>query len=159
LPGLRHAILNRPLEEALRIVAEGLALALAPAAARLWIADLALWAGGATRTGGLELLPALRLRAQGLSAGSRGSASISSATPTSYEGNEFPTNESVVVDPLITEVAAARRPTVLFDAVGHPLASAWTSHAEVALPTLGTLAAYPLRARGQFLGVLAVGSA
>jgi signal transduction histidine kinase len=77
---------------------------------------------------------------------------------------------------LISEVATGRRPVVLFDADTHPLADGWSDllparpatgeASNTSLPasessssassTFGTLAAYPLYARGQLLGVLAV---
>jgi signal transduction histidine kinase/PAS domain-containing protein len=154
LPPLRQAVLNHPLDEALRLVAEGLALALAPAAARIWIAELSAWSGGASRVGGSGLLPALRLRARARALGTGLLADVSAPDRDPSDGED-----AAAADPLLAEVAATRSATILFDAVGHPLALRWTTRPEAALPALGTLAAYPLRARGQFLGVLAVGAA
>jgi signal transduction histidine kinase/PAS domain-containing protein len=59
-------------------------------------------------------------------------------------------------------VAAGGRAVVLFDADTHPLAAGWSGPlpaqpaAGEEVSTLGTLAAYPLCARGKLLGVLAV---
>ncbi len=151
LPALRQGILNRSLDEALQLVADGLALALVPAAARIWIADVTPWSGGVSRVGGSGMFPALRLRAR---AHATGQGALSSVPAAMRE-----TSEDATLDPLLAEVAASRSPTLLFDAVGHPLARGWAAGPDGALPALGTLAAYPLRARGQFLGVLAVGAA
>src|SRR5260221_8767583 len=61
-------------------------------------------------------------------------------------------------DPLIEEVLAARRPVVLLDPGEHPLASEWLhlvpAAADAPAPRIGTLAAFPLRARGHFLALL-----
>jgi signal transduction histidine kinase/PAS domain-containing protein len=205
LPALRQAILNGPLDAALQTMAEGLVRTLAPAVARVWIANvapIAAWSEAGSRVGGVELLPALGLRAAAHSTsqaiqpragdtelGNASSAALcrpASPDPTDDGGSpdlapnpyadaygDLPADP--VPDPLIADVAAARRPVVLFDAVGHPLARAWTQPANdsgagtgtdggaeaahAPLATLGTLAAYPLRARGQLLGVLAVAAA
>jgi signal transduction histidine kinase/PAS domain-containing protein len=151
LPTLRQAILNRPLDEGLPLIAEGLALALAPAVARIWIADVTAWSGGASRVGGSGMSPALRLRAH--------SHSTAPGDPLGGPPHGDEHGESARSDPLVEEVSSARAPTILFDAVGHPLARGWTTPPHDSLPALGTLAGYPLRARGQFLGVLAVGAA
>src|SRR5262249_22678429 len=115
LPGLRHALLNRPLDEALQIVAEGVALALGRAVARIWIADLAPWTAGTSRAGGIELLPALRPRAQAMGTGHGAAQRI--APPS---GAVATTDERSLADPLLEEVMATRRSVVVFDAVGHP---------------------------------------
>ncbi len=173
LPMLRQALLNRPLDEGARAVAEGLAAVFAPAVAQVWIADPTPWASEQERVGGLELIPTLRPRASA-SAASRasldGGAHTEQASDPSSSGS-LP-RPPIRSDPLVDEVATTRRPVVLFAADDHPLAREWRSRlpavavapASIAAdvppsPALGTLAAYPLRARGQFLGVLAVGSA
>jgi signal transduction histidine kinase len=201
LPALRQAILEGPLDIALRSVAEGLVLVLSPAVARIWIADVApmtAWSDADSRIGGLELLPALTLRAQARSAGRHEPPDVQQSTkgderraggsdpvPADRDGDGAssdprsdapypldPSPEPPMPDPLIADVAAARRPVVLLDADEHPLARAWMESGTEAwkdlqsearaedtgapLATLGTLAAYPLRARGQLLGVVAV---
>ncbi len=161
LPTLRQAILNAPLDEALALVADGLASALAPAAARIWTADVAPWSASASRVGGSGIAPGLRLRARSF-ANERGQLASRAPSTTTPAAATRPKNDGASGDPLLDEVAGARRPTLLFDAVGHPLARSWTERANSSgkgLPALGTLAAYPLLARGQFLGVLAVGAA
>jgi GAF domain-containing protein len=178
LPGMRQRLLNAPLEEGLRAVAEGLAAALAPALARVWIADPVPWASEHLRVGGQRLAPALRLRAEAQRAvrpsyleaiegaenlPTHPLAPLNSSAPTP---DATPTNQaswSATPDPLVAEVVAARRPTVLHQPGEHPLAERWqtllpTGAAEPPTSALGTLAAYPLLARGRLLGVLAVGT-
>jgi signal transduction histidine kinase/PAS domain-containing protein len=193
LPGLRQALLNRPFDEAAPLVAEGLAAALAPAAVQIWIADPV--PGGddeATRPGGQELLPTLRPRATAraltrtapdprllsptaIPAGpvTMSAPALSSSTHQAYGSPALPSIPARP-GPLLADVAAARKPLVLFDAAGHPLAAGWPellaipssattdpsnpsapSDLDPAASPLGTLAAFPLRARGQLLGVLA----
>ena len=150
LPALRQAILNAPLDEALALVADGLASALAPAAARIWIADVAPWSSSASRVGGSGIAPGLRPRARSF-ANERGQLASRAPSTTVTAGAGKMEHEGASGDPLLEEVASARRPTLLFDAVGHPLARSWTERANSSgegLPALGTLAAYPLRARG-----------
>jgi signal transduction histidine kinase len=170
LPDLRRALLDNALDTALRIVAEGLAGALGPAVAQVWIADPAPWTSEQVRAGGIELFPSLRPRAMGRSLirayPGAGTPSQSGSGEKSCPLLRLPMRD----DPLISEVATARRPVVLFGADEHPLASEWQHlvPAPVASravgadglpsPRIGTLVAYPLRARGQFLGVLAVGA-
>jgi len=156
LPALRQGILNRPLDDALQYVAEGLVLALVPATTRIWIADVTPWSGGASRVGGSGMFPALRLRAR---AHALSQGALSSVPAAIRVAGEDATLDPPVLDPLVAEIAASRRPALLFDAVGHPLAQGWAAGPDGALPALGTLAAYPLCARGQFLGVLAIGAA
>lgn len=166
LPGMRNALLNRPFDEAVGIVAEGFATALAPAAIQIWIADPAAWSAEQDRAGGHELSPLLRMRA---TAAMPAGGSTAAAEPTA----ETPAPPTLSPDALIAEVATHRRPLLLFDAAAHPLAGDWPariaslSGVPVAAETsaagplgqLSTLAAHPLRVRGQLLGVLVVGCA
>ncbi|HEV2456949.1 MAG TPA: GAF domain-containing protein [Ktedonobacterales bacterium] len=167
LPAMRHTLLNRPLDEAANALAEGLAAALAPAAVQVWIAEPAPWTSEQGRVGGLELLPLLRLRAAARVLG----ADDAPAAAAEGIADAGQSHVSTRPDPLIEEVLATRRPAVLFDADALPTAAEWVAalHDDTAVAsgavltedssgTLGTLAAYPLRARGQFLGVLAVGT-
>ena len=75
------------------------------------------------------------------------------------------THEAIATDPLIEEVASARRAIVLNDADAHPRARAWlprlgdvSGQKTPGETVIGTLLALPLRARGQFLGVMAIAS-
>jgi signal transduction histidine kinase len=167
LPGIRQALLNSTLDDGLRAAAEALASALAPAVVQVWIADPAPWTSEQQRAGGLELAPALRPR-----------AAARAMIPSAIEAETTPLIETLAsgplprllvrADPLVDEVATLRRPVVLFAADEHPLATEWTWRMPATPPApqpvpsvadvarIGTLAAYPLRARGQFLGVLAV---
>lgn len=104
---------------------------------------------------------------------------LSSSTHQAYGSPALP-SIPVRPGPLLADVVAARKPLVLFDAASHPLAAGWpellaaepgattnltTAATDIGLPVpsdldpaaspLGTLAAFPLRARGQLLGVLA----
>lgn len=146
LPALRHALLNRPLDEAARILAEGFVAALAPATAQVWIADPAPWSQPQQRSGAQELAPRLRPYA------------TAAATTRADEPSSSSTGMSVLRhDALIDEVATTRRATVLFDAAITPQATMWeTIGAADSATAIGTLTAYPLLARGQFLGVLAL---
>ncbi|HLY29944.1 MAG TPA: PAS domain-containing protein, partial [Ktedonobacterales bacterium] len=163
LPGMRHALLQGSLDEGLRTLVTGLVKALEPAAAQCWLADTTPWASETGRVGGVELTPALRLRA---------ATSSEINTPDAASETMPLPRVAISADRLIAEVAGSRRPVVLFDADEHALAQTWRarlpepSAPPAALfsalatppppPSLGTLAAYPLKARGQFLGVLAV---
>ena len=173
LPTLRRALLNAPLDDALRQIGDTITQALAPAALQFWIADPAPLIGGA-RPGGQQLLPTVHLRASATALTRMSDAASGAlandlfvATPTAPLATPVPplpdTNGlHATPDPLIDEALATRRPVILNDADEHPLAGAWTLRlpAPTALftpsPALGTLAAYPLRARGQFLGALAL---
>ncbi|HUY79493.1 MAG TPA: GAF domain-containing protein [Ktedonobacterales bacterium] len=212
LPGMRHELLNTPIEDGLRALAQTLAATLAPAAVQCWLTDPASWSAESGRVGGAELAPALRLRATAAAsapdevllvggpeqadesadapagasdraadgaATSRplfaptgaGGAGASSSGAMMVAGASLP-RLSVPADPLIAEVVASRRPVTLFDADTHPLAVGWLARLPEAPtptsilfsplatppppPSLGSLVAYPLRARGQFLGVMAV---
>ncbi len=102
-----------------------------------------------------------------------GGAGVSSPNLMMITGASLP-RLPIPIDPLIAEVVASRRPVTLFDADNHPLAGAWVARlpeaptppsilfSALATPpppaTLGSLVAYPLRARGQFLGVVALGA-
>jgi signal transduction histidine kinase len=159
LPELRQALLNKPLDVALRLVAEGVAGTLAPAAVQFWIADPASWASEQSRAGGLELIPSLRPHAMGRAA-TRAFREPAAETPPDGDVLCLLPRLPLRPDPLIEEVLAARRPVVLLDPGEHPLASEWLHlvPADAPAPRIGTLAAFPLRARGQFLGILAVGT-
>jgi signal transduction histidine kinase len=166
LPVMRYALLNRPVDEAANLLADGLATALAPAAVQVWIAEPAPWTSEQGRVGGLELLPLLRLRAMARVLGADDAAAAAEGI-----ADAGPSHVSTRPDTLIEEVLATQRPAVLFDADALPTAAEWVAAlqgdtavasgsvvTEDTSGTLGTLAAYPLRARGQFLGVLAVGT-
>lgn len=145
LPALRHALLNRPLDEAARILAEGFVAALAPAAAQVWIADPAPWSQPQQRSGAQELAPRLRPYA------------IASATTRADESSNSASMPVPRPDALIDEVATTRRAFVFFDEAIQPQSSMWNALvAADSATTIGTLTAYPLLARGQFLGVLAL---
>ncbi len=166
LPDLRRTVLDSSLDTALRIVAEGLAGALGPAAVEIWIADPAPWTSEQSRAGGIELFPSLRPRAMGRaltrSNTEQGSAGDKWDDETICPLPRLPMRD----DPLIAEVATSRRAIVLFAPDEHPLAAEWQHLVPAPAPSdgahaterIGTLVAYPLRARGQFLGVLAVGA-
>ncbi|MFI5272228.1 MAG: hypothetical protein ACHQ4H_04245, partial [Ktedonobacterales bacterium] len=142
LPGLRHVLLDRPFDEAVRVVAEGFAAALAPAEVQIWIAEPAPWAGDQTRAGGQELVPSLRPCAVAVAPGS----AASDDTP-------VPAAIGRSLEVLIADVIDRRRSVVLLE--GEPASG--TEHASRAplgaaeQMVVGTLAAHPLRARGQFL--------
>ena len=142
MPALRQLLLNHTLDEVANRIVDALAAALAPAVVQLWISDPTPWGGGPEKTGGQEVAPLMRARAQ--------SGSDSRPLPARP-------------DALISEVANTRRALVLIDPDLHPLAAGWLEllPAEPVddAPASGaprTLAAYPLNARGQFLGVLVV---
>ena len=157
LPRLRQALLNRALDEALRFVAEEVVGALGPAASQIWLAEPAPWTSETGRIGGQELFPSLRLHAV---------ARTQPASGDQHDANPLlsQTRWPVHTDPLIEAVTSARDAVILHDPAENPLADGWrsllpsTAEGEAA-PALGTLVAYPLRARGQFLGVLTVGTA
>ncbi|HEU5347393.1 MAG TPA: ATP-binding protein, partial [Ktedonobacterales bacterium] len=177
LPAARNALFNAALDDALRAVTEELASTLAPAVVQVWIADAALWSSGHDRVGGLELEPSLRLRATARAA-VRGvmETGVAALQAESNAPGEIPAPETSISgsmprwpghhDPLLEAVAASRQPVVHYNAHEHEHAAAWlplmpTTYCPIPgteLPgtPLGTLAAYPLKARGQFLGVLAV---
>lgn len=158
LASLRHALLNRPLDEAAHMLAEGLVAALAPAAAQVWIADPAPWSQTQERSGAQELAPRLRLYAIAKATTRAGEPSSGLAASSAGMSVTRP-------DVLIDEVATTRRPIVLFDAAAYPQASMWSAllaptnaepSAAATQAAIGTLTVYPLLARGQFLGVLAL---
>jgi signal transduction histidine kinase/PAS domain-containing protein len=147
-PTIRRALLEGTLESAGQGLAETLALTLAPAIVKLWIVQPTPWTGNASRIGGVELPPSLRLRAQaGFPAGLRQTA------------ESEPGHTGFHVDPLIEEIVATRQPVILHQPGEHPLAREWTARFSDAATPLATLTAYPLRARGKFLGALAVATA
>lgn len=176
LPAARTALFNASIDEAIHPVTEELASTLAPAVIQVWIADAAPWSASQERVGGLELEPSLRLRAttraavRGVSESGMSALQAESTVP----GERITPEMSVSgmprwpghPDPLLDAVAASRQPIVHFNANEHEHASAWLPlmpgaycaipGAELPPSPLGTLAAYPLKARGQFLGVLAV---
>ena len=177
LPAARNALFNASLDESIHAVAEELASTLAPAVVQIWIAEAAPWTPGHERIGGLELERSLRLRAASRSAvrGMTESGAAALRAESSAPG-EVPAPDTSVSggmprwpghhDPLLDAVAASRQPIVHFNAHEHEHAASWAplmpstfcsipGMALTPLP-LGTLAAYPLKARGQFLGVLAV---
>lgn len=181
LPAARTALFNAALDDAIRAVAAELASTLAPAVVQIWIADAAPWssaAGSHERVGGLELEPTLRLRATARAAvhglvenGAAALQAESSApgdvsAPESSVGGAMPRWPGYS-DPLLDAVAASRQSIVHFDAHEHKHAASWLPlmpgaycsipGAELSPVSLGTLAAFPLKARGQFLGVLAMG--
>ncbi len=165
MPTMRAALLNRALDDALRIAGAHLAASLAPSALQVWIAEPAVWSGPNEHIGGLELFPTLRLRAH-----------LTANTPVApHNGADGPvapdalpagvtlSREQAATDPLIEEVATTRRPIALFTDAERTLARAWFERLPQAAVASdeesqgpGTLLALPLRARGQFLGVVAL---
>jgi signal transduction histidine kinase/PAS domain-containing protein len=147
-PTIRKALLDGTLESAGQGLAETLALTLAPAIVKLWIVQPTPWTGNASRVGGVELSPSLRLRAQ---------AGFPAELRQAAEGE--PGHFGFHLDPLAEEIVATRQPVIIHQPGEHPLARDWSATFGVAATPLATLTAYPLRARGKFLGVLAVGTA
>ncbi len=163
MPTMRGALLNRSLDDALRIAGGHLAASLAPCAAQVWIADPAVWSGPHEQIGGLELFPTLRLRASlRAEAPSAPPSPTPDLAPDALPQGVSYSREPAPTDPLIEEVATTRRPVVLFTDADRAVAEAWFgSLPEVpatgdAAQCPGTLLALPLRARGQFLGVMAL---
>ena len=177
LPAARNELFNAALDIAIQSVAEELASTLAPAVIQVWIADAAPWSAGQDRIGGSELEPSLRLRAatraavRGVTESGVAALHVESSAP----GDLLPADTSISGamprwpghhDPLLAAVAASRQPIIHTSAQNHEHAAAWLPlmpsaycsipGAPLASATLGTLAGYPLKARGQFLGVLAV---
>jgi signal transduction histidine kinase len=175
LPAIRRALCSRPLEDALRVVAQELVGALAPAVVQFWIAEPASSADEPSKIGGMELTPTLRLRATARAAvrdvievglEALGSATNVQSTGVSATGGMLP-RWPAHGDALLDEIMARRQAVTVADAHEHPLAQAWLpllpatfcpmpGAVETVAPTVGALVAYPLRARGQFLGVLAL---
>ncbi len=162
---LRHALLNRPLDEALTSLTTQVAAALAPAVAQVWLPEASPLAGDTATAGGQELAPTLTLRA---SAAIVSPDMVRDALDSDDGGmaTSLPrfTNGSAS---FVEEAAAARRPLVLYgtdtDEPGKAILGLLAMKArETGFPErpdgLSTLAGYPLRSRGQFLGVLLVGA-
>ncbi|HEU0028443.1 MAG TPA: GAF domain-containing protein [Ktedonobacterales bacterium] len=166
LPALRHALLNRALNDALRVAGAQLSASLAPSVIQFWIADPGVWGGETDRVGGLELFPTLRARvivAAMRVDGARGRDGDPDASTSALPPGVSVSYEAIATDPLIEEVASARRAVTLNDADEHALAQAWLPRLSAVSgqetpgePVIGTLLALPLRARGQFLGVIAL---
>ncbi len=167
MPAMRAALLNRSLDDALRIAGAHLAASLAPAILQVWIAEPAVWSGPNEHIGGLELFPTLRLRASMTAATVRVASAAenaeNAANPDETPAGVTISREPAATDPLIEEVATTRRPIVLFGDTERPVARDWFGR----LPAVeasddgaaqgpGTVLALPLRARGQFLGVVAL---
>ncbi|HEX9038798.1 MAG TPA: GAF domain-containing protein [Ktedonobacterales bacterium] len=169
LPSMRQALLNRALDDALRVAGAQLGASLAPSLIQFWIADPGVWGGETDRVGGLELFPTLRARVT-ISAALTGARNPALTGDRAARAGELPAGvtiarEVVATDPLIEEVAANRKAVILSDASAHPLARAWlprlaelAGDAQPGEPLVGALLALPLRARGQFLGVMAIAS-
>ena len=163
MPHMRSALLNRALDDALRIAGGHLAASLAPSAVQVWIADPAVWSGPNEQIGGLELFPTLRLRAslRAEAPSAPPSPAPDPATDALPPGVSY-SREPAPTDPLIEEVTTTRRPVVLFADVDPSITGGWFAKLPDAAPTgdgaqgPGTLLALPLRARGQFLGVMAL---
>lgn len=160
---LRQALLNRPLDEALTIVTEGLASALAPAAVQVWLADAAPLAGEQGRTGGQELVPIFRLRAMAR-ADVVGGPPLPE-TPDFAASNPAGVRPHASLDPFLQDVVNARGPVVLHERDTQPIGDEWQTLLQPTFEqaaaggehtVLGTLAGYPLRTRGRFLGILGV---
>jgi signal transduction histidine kinase/PAS domain-containing protein len=168
LPAMRHTLLNRALDDALRVVGAQLATAAPPSVIQFWIADPGIWGGETDRVGGLELFPTLRARVT-VTAGR-----LENTSGPAYDNGDLDnattlppgvtvSHDPVATDPLIEAVASSRHAVILQDADTNPLARAWlTRLSQIAgemapgEPLLGSLLALPLRARGQFLGVMAL---
>lgn len=175
MPTMRSAVLNRSLDDALRIAGAHLAASLAPCVLQVWIAEPAVWSGPNEHIGGLELFPTLRLRAH-LTASTPSAApngpNILNASNVSNAPDALPagvtiSREPAATDPLIEEVAATRKPIIMLTDADRALAGPWFNRlpslavsgdvsGETAADGPGTLLALPLRARGQFLGVVAL---
>ncbi len=155
LAEIRRALLDHALDDGLHLAAHLLANAFAPAHVEMWLADQTPSSGELGRAGGLELVPALRLRA---AAGS--GHSPAAAAQDMPEGGFAPSAPLAPrhPDPIVEDIAAIRRPIVLAEVANDTLAQAWLAAASPAIPWLGALAAYPLQVRGQFLGALVVGT-
>jgi signal transduction histidine kinase len=147
-PTIRKALLDGTLESAGQGLVETLALTLAPAIVKLWIVQPTPWTGNASRVGGVELPPSLRLRAH---------AGFPAELRHAAEGEQ--SHSGLYLDPLVEEIVATRQPAIIYQPGEHSLARKWTASFSNAETSLATLAAYPLCARGKFLGVLAVGTA
>jgi signal transduction histidine kinase len=166
LPALRHALLNRALNDALRVAGAQLGASLAPSAIQFWIADPGVWGGETDRVGGLELFPTLRARVTVAALrvdGARGRDGDPAASTSALPPGVSISYDPIATDPLIEEVASARRAIILNDADEHALGQAWLPRLSAVSgpgapgePLIGTLLALPLRARGQFLGVIAI---
>jgi signal transduction histidine kinase/PAS domain-containing protein len=163
LPAMRHTLLNRALDDALRAAGAQLAASVPPSVIQFWIADPGIWGGETDRVGGLELFPTLRARvtitAERLEVSSAASLENSATQPPGVTVS----HEPIATDPLIEEVASSRHAVTLHDADASPLARAWLARlGEIAgerapdESLIGSLLALPLRARGQFLGVMAI---
>jgi signal transduction histidine kinase len=168
LPALRQALLNRPFEEGLTALCDGLVAALAPAVSQIWIAEPAPWMSESARVGGRQLVPALRLRARARATTRPAPEAADLTAPASVSPLQREemvpggSARSTTVDPLVQEVAATRRPVLLHVPGEHPLAATWkaqlSADEQTSSPALGTAAGFPLTARGRLLGVLAVGT-
>jgi signal transduction histidine kinase/PAS domain-containing protein len=167
MPTMRSALLNRSLDDALRIAGGRLAASLAPSVLQVWIAEPAVWSGPHEQIGGLELFPTLRLRVR-VSAAPSAALLATDGAPETPGPDDVPagvtvSREPAATDPLIEEIAATRRPLVLFTDEERTIAADWFNRlpameasGEEAAQGPGTLLALPLRARGQFLGVVAL---
>ncbi len=167
-PTMRSALLNRSLDDALRIAGGRLAASLAPSVLQVWIAEPAVWSGPHEQIGGLELFPTLRLRVRMSAATPSAALLATDGAPETLGPDDVPagvtvSREPAATDPLIEEIAATRRPLVLFTDEERTIAAEWFNRlpalgpsGEDAAQGPGTLLALPLRARGQFLGVVAL---
>lgn len=168
MPIMRNALLNRSLDDALRIAGGQLSASLAPSVLQVWIAEPAVWSGPNEQIGGLELFPTLRLRANMRAVSQRPllTGADAPSDPDALPPGVTMTREPAATDPLIEEVAATRRPVLLYSEAERPITHDWfgrlpsADYAEAAgvdpSQGPGTLVAIPLRARGQFLGVVAL---
>ena len=179
LPAARNELFNESLDVAIQAVAEELASTLAPAVIQVWIAEAAPWSAvqDRDRVGGSELEPSLRLRAATRAAlrGVTENGAAALQAESSAPGDLPPADTGISGamprwpghhDPLLDAVAASRQPIIHTSAQNHEHAATWLPlmpsaycsmpGVQLAPTSLGTLAGYPLKARGQFLGVLAV---
>ena len=177
LPAARNELFNSALDVALHAVTAELASTLAPAVVQVWIADAAPWSAGQDRVGGVELEPALRLRAtaraavRGVTESGMAALQAESSAPGDFASGDTSVSGAMPRwpghrDPLLEAVATSRQPVIHTNAQTHEHAATWLPlmpsaycsipGAQLPPTPLGTLAAYPLKARGQFLGVLAV---
>jgi signal transduction histidine kinase len=147
LARIRRALLDQPLDEGLAATAQILADTCGPAHCEVWLADQSAWVGELSRTGGRELFPAVRLRA---------GADTTRAHSDPDAAGSYPALR--LADLVVEEVVSARRPLILLDAGDSPVAQAWMAVAAPRLETIKALMAVPLEVRGQFLGVLVVGT-
>ncbi len=154
---IRRALIDSALDEALPIVAQTLAESLAPALVRIWLSEQTYGIGELQRPGGQELFPTLRVRAEACLELDQPCADAHVADGVT-DAQPFMAAMLSRSDALVATAVSTRRSAVVHGecatahANGRPRADA------SAVPPALELATFPLQVRGQFLGVLAVGT-